>query len=1102
MARIRYTNTFFNVGFVNSSVHGNVKFEQYNDALLSCINAQQSPTGGLFKRCGTVLVGETKTQSKKSRLFQFAYDSETDYIIEIGHLYIRVIDKNGYVLDDSPVPVPIEYETTITEDQLSSLLVEQISRSLYIITGTSINTLVRTEEALFEYVEGFTFTVPPMTQFNMDPVSLKPDATSGNITITCVDSTNPSVKPDAVFAPFFYDSDVGQLMRLVYDHEEETPKPYYLYISSIADDTGGFKKVVATIDTVMSYSDALPSTDPCQAWFLSTFTADRGFPKAMCTFNGRVFFANTTDFPVGIWGSSLTYNDKMNFDLGKIQSGDSLTFNAMVSSADELLWIAPQTKLFIGSKGGVYIAGGAAAQVDSPITPTNFDIRLLTSIGSSNIKPISVLDAVFFVDYSRTSVHSITLAPETGTFIVNNLSLLSSDATKDKILRHCWQQSPKNTYWCVTDTGQLISMTYNRNNQVLSWSEFHKLGGTGTVVEDCCIYRYKGQEYVMLLVRRDKIGEQGFVRTIEYINHYDPVSSEQFKQYYVDCGAQIEKKGTVTNVTQSRHARRLNVDGTNLSAESLCLFVSDSSSHAVGLTSAETAIFKMSIDNLAPGEQIDESHLYNVTLKSFVAPDLTVTGDPGLLNTQFVETGTIPFNIFHNRITTNSRLYVYTGVINEVVNRPDSHGPRMLVKCSPNLLKVKKGSYIRFSSRFLTLYSAREYAITELGFTEIEYNQYCNDFRESRYNEGEGFCNFKLYVSALSSRGDGFYLKKVDPATGATTHIDVTTWPAKAFELWKASLLYVDTIGGFTSETFINSVDTYVTLEENVADILGAETEGSVYLNKIPGMTELSSEKYMFHTQELAPKDITLLTQDKFVLCGDASPVWDVPPTITTWPTGAEIAIDVGARATVDTTNMQYFDSTSVANGNAYFYFQNIVIPDTLSKIAKHTAYSTDIAICANGADVNMSLTDIDMSTLTIRLPAPAMYVSLGLLYTMAVETVDFVGGSMFGDSDGTRGYIKESAIRLYYSRGGRYATSLKSYELGDAYDVKYPDSFESDERGLITIDKPMPLFSGLINLTMSRTGDTHERKIAFVHDSPVGFNILSLTRDVVISDE
>lgn len=535
MARVRFTHNTFSTGIISQKVQGNTDFEQYNNSLEICENFLVQHTGGIFKRPGTCFVAATKN-NQNARLIPFIYDADSSYICEFGISYIRFFTKHKAIQNsDGSI-----YELTTpfsSFDEIQSIKYFQSGNVLFLNTKQGIFEMTRQADTIFT-IKPEAYTNPPATFLNDRNIALKPSAADGNITITVVDAEDVQKKPDAKYKPVFFDSYKGGYVILTYVSASLGQANFYLKIKSIADDAGtGFKKCECTLDKEWSYkfddgTIKLPNTDAVQSWRVSAFSKDRGLPRVLSLFEGRMFLANNESYPLGIWGSSVMHDDFYDFSLGA-NDADAVQVNASVDKSDQILWIEAQAQLFVGTRGGVYIAG--SANVESAITPSNFKVRLFSSVGASALQPVRAMDCVFFVDSSCVNVHEIILNQDSQTYQSNDLSLIANDLTQSGIIAHAWQQSPTKTYWCAVNRGFLCSLTYLKNNNILAWAK-HILAGRNVFVEDLATIPSKNCDVVYMIVHREINGK--IVRYIEFLkNPFNPMQDADFEQFYVDSGS-------------------------------------------------------------------------------------------------------------------------------------------------------------------------------------------------------------------------------------------------------------------------------------------------------------------------------------------------------------------------------------------------------------------------------------------------------------------------------------------------------------------------------------------------------------------------------------
>lgn len=86
-------------GEIAPSLHTRVDLVKYATGLKTCRNCIIQKHGGAANRPGTTFIGEVKDSSRTVRLIPFEFNSDQTYMLEFGHLYMRVIRSGSYQYD-------------------------------------------------------------------------------------------------------------------------------------------------------------------------------------------------------------------------------------------------------------------------------------------------------------------------------------------------------------------------------------------------------------------------------------------------------------------------------------------------------------------------------------------------------------------------------------------------------------------------------------------------------------------------------------------------------------------------------------------------------------------------------------------------------------------------------------------------------------------------------------------------------------------------------------------------------------------------------------------------------------------------------------------
>lgn len=96
---VSFTQPSFSAGEIAPSLYARVDLAKYHVAAQLLRNMFVWPHGGVSNRAGTEFVGRAKDSTNPVHLIPFQFSIVQTYVLEFGHLYMRVIMNGGYVLE-------------------------------------------------------------------------------------------------------------------------------------------------------------------------------------------------------------------------------------------------------------------------------------------------------------------------------------------------------------------------------------------------------------------------------------------------------------------------------------------------------------------------------------------------------------------------------------------------------------------------------------------------------------------------------------------------------------------------------------------------------------------------------------------------------------------------------------------------------------------------------------------------------------------------------------------------------------------------------------------------------------------------------------------
>ena len=293
------------------------------------------------------------------------------------------------------------------------------------------------------------------------------------------------------------------------DVEEVNGVQYRMYVSAV-DATAGtctadftvdastqdsIFKITATASTTSATATAIiasPEHTATKRWAEGSWSEVRGYPSAITFFEERSVYGFSTKDPQDIW---LSYTGRYeDFDAG-VNDADSFTLT--LPTANRGRWLGSLGTLAAGTSGDEW---RVKAPLDEALTPKNWDMKQQTAHGSADIQAMAVNEAVLFVDYVARKVREFTFNDPKQKYVSPDLTSLAEDITSGGITSLAVQKNPDSIIWfTIKNSPYLISMTYEREQNVVAWSN-HPLGGGG-IAESVCVTPGTTEDIVTLTAK-------------------------------------------------------------------------------------------------------------------------------------------------------------------------------------------------------------------------------------------------------------------------------------------------------------------------------------------------------------------------------------------------------------------------------------------------------------------------------------------------------------------------------------------------------------------------------------------------------------------------
>lgn len=199
-------------------------------------------------------------------------------------------------------------------------------------------------------------------------------------------------------------------------------------------------------------------------WAEGAWSPDEGYPGALAFYQERLVMGGTTNSPQTLWLSQT--DDWPNFLAGDLATS-ALSFTLASDQVNVIRWLGAQQALLIGTAGAEWKLAPAEA---GALSPENLpQVAIQTSNGSADIQPVSYNNAVVYAERQARRVREMSYSFTNDSWVSPDLTALSEHITEGGITQMALQKTPDPIVWCTREDGQLLGMTYKREQDVVGW---------------------------------------------------------------------------------------------------------------------------------------------------------------------------------------------------------------------------------------------------------------------------------------------------------------------------------------------------------------------------------------------------------------------------------------------------------------------------------------------------------------------------------------------------------------------------------------------------------------------------------------------------------
>lgn len=582
MPKASVAQTNFTAGEISPRLRGRVDIAKYANAAKRLFNTLPTIYGGARKRHGSRLLdckGDIASFGD-ARMLPFVFDDDV-YLVLINSSTIRVIDPE-IAPSGSTTPVITPTGSATISTAYSGINYAQGGDTMFLFnTNLATLRLLRFAAAQWAY-ETVPWDPPPADDVGEICTATAASATTGTVTLTSaftsfvaadvgryytdrtgralitaytsatqvtavvevtlkagtVNLTRIYGAPNSTLTPSAVGT-VGQTITLTASADTFKSLVNVSHIGAMVEINGGLVQITAIASATSATAKVYRvlssiAAAPAKSWRLlfNPWNAVDKHPRCGTFYQQRLYVAGTVAQPQTFWGTVA--GEYYNFAQG-VDDDDAFSFEIASDQYNPIKHLTTFRDLIISTTGGEFLVQGG---IETPVSPTNIRVVPQTTYGCADVRPIRIGQEMLFAQLHAKKVRSASFV-DIDVLQSPDVSVLAEHLLRVGIKRWAYAAQPESIIWMLMNDGTLVSMSYDREQDVFAFAQ-HQMSGATLI--DLCVLPFNGADRLFVYLSR------GGRNMIEYFD--DDVAMEHFVEVLNPLRtATLSGSGTITATT-------------------------------------------------------------------------------------------------------------------------------------------------------------------------------------------------------------------------------------------------------------------------------------------------------------------------------------------------------------------------------------------------------------------------------------------------------------------------------------------------------------------------------------------------------------------------
>lgn len=227
----------------------------------------------------------------------------------------------------------------------------------------------------------------------------------------------------------------------------------------------GIARITSFVNSQQVQAEVLKNfgdTDNTTVWSIGMWSDLNGYPSAVELDEGRLWWAGKDRILGSVSDAYESFDDTI--------EGDSGTISRSIGkgASDVVNWLLSLKRLIMGSQ--LQERAVQSSSLDEPLTPANFNLKTISTRGTSPVSPVRVDDEGVFVRGNRLFVlSSANDATGLGDYAAEDVTVIAPEIGESGFKRIVVQRYPDTRVHCLRNDGKVALLVYDRVEGIKCW---------------------------------------------------------------------------------------------------------------------------------------------------------------------------------------------------------------------------------------------------------------------------------------------------------------------------------------------------------------------------------------------------------------------------------------------------------------------------------------------------------------------------------------------------------------------------------------------------------------------------------------------------------